>query len=338
MTLLEVKDLAVEFTTAEGVVRAVRGVDFTVEAGRTLGIVGESGSGKSVTSLAVMGLHRGAAVTGSVRFQGTELIGAPEETVRQLRGRRMAMVFQDALTSLHPYFTIGDQIAEAHRAHFGTGRRAALARAVEVLGDVGIPEPARRAGEYPHQFSGGMRQRAMIALALSCEPDLIIADEPTTALDVTVQAQVLELLMKIQQDRGLGIIMITHDLGVIARVADEVLVMYGGAAAEQAPAETLFSTPRHPYTQGLLDSLPRLDAADGDPLHAIPGSPPSLLSPPAGCAFHPRCARYAAAPEEVRAVCTDGRPPLRLVAEQHRSACLLDPPSAGRTTHQEVTA
>ncbi|MEV4614720.1 ABC transporter ATP-binding protein [Kitasatospora sp. NPDC049258] len=338
MTLLEVKDLAVQFDTAEGVVRAVRGVDFTVEAGRTLGIVGESGSGKSVTSLAVMGLHRGAEVTGSVRFQGTELIGAPEETVRQLRGRRMAMVFQDALTSLHPYFTIGDQIAEAHQTHFGTGRKAALARAVEVLGDVGIPEPARRAGEYPHQFSGGMRQRAMIALALSCEPDLIIADEPTTALDVTVQAQVLELLMKIQQDRGLGIIMITHDLGVIARVADEVLVMYGGSAAEQAPAETLFSTPRHPYTRGLLDSLPRLDAADGDPLLAIPGSPPSLLAPPAGCAFHPRCGLYAAAPEAVRAACTGERPPLRLVAEDHRTACLLDSPSEGRITHQEVTA
>ncbi|WP_371501284.1 ABC transporter ATP-binding protein [Kitasatospora sp. NBC_00374] len=338
MTLLEVKDLAVQFSTAEGTVRAVRGVDFTVEAGRTLGIVGESGSGKSVTSLAVMGLHRGAEVTGSVRFDGTELIGAPEETVRALRGRRMAMVFQDALTSLHPYFTIGDQISEAYQAHFGGKRRTAWARAVEVLGDVGIPEPARRAGEYPHQFSGGMRQRAMIALALSCEPDLIIADEPTTALDVTVQAQVLELLMKLQQDRGLGIIMITHDLGVIARVADEVLVMYGGSAAEQAPAETLFTAPRHPYTRGLLDSLPRLDAADGDALVSIPGSPPSLLAPPAGCPFHPRCAVYEAASEEGRRACTDERPPLRLVAEHHRTACLLDSPSDGRGPQKEATA
>ncbi|MDH6109538.1 peptide/nickel transport system ATP-binding protein [Kitasatospora sp. MAP12-15] len=322
MTLLEVNDLAVEFSTAEGTVQAVKGIDFAVERGQTLGIVGESGSGKSVTSLAVMGLHRGAKVSGSVRFDGAELIGAPEETLRKLRGRRIAMVFQDALTALHPYFTIGDQIAEAHRAHYGSGRKASWARAVEVLGDVGIPEPARRAGEYPHQFSGGMRQRAMIALALSCEPDLIIADEPTTALDVTVQAQVLDLLMRLQQERGLGIIVITHDLGVIARVADEVLVMYGGSAVEQAGADTLFTAPRHPYTRGLLESLPRLDAAEGEPLHSIPGNPPSLLAPPAGCAFHPRCPVYAAADAEQRALCTAGRPPLRLVATAHRNACV----------------
>lgn len=328
-TLLEVTDLQVEFNTAEGVVRAVKGVDFTVERGRTLGIVGESGSGKSVTSLAVMGLHRGADVTGSVKFDGTELLGAPDETVRRLRGRRMAMVFQDALTALHPYFTIGDQIAEAYREHNGGTRKAAWARAVEVLGDVGIPEPARRASEHPHQFSGGMRQRAMIALALSCEPDLIIADEPTTALDVTVQAQVLELLTKLQQDRGLGIVLITHDLGVIARVADEVLVMYGGAAAEQAPVDTLFATPRHPYTRGLLDSLPRVDAAEGESLRSIPGSPPSLLAPPAGCAFHPRCPVYAAKPSEL---CTGERPLLRLVAEGHRTACALDLDPDGATS------
>ncbi|MDH6127051.1 ABC transporter ATP-binding protein [Kitasatospora sp. GP82] len=321
MTLLEVTDLAVEFDTAEGAVRAVKGIDFTVERGRTLGIVGESGSGKSVTSLAVMGLHRGAEVTGSVRFDGTELIGAPEETVRRLRGRRIAMVFQDALTALHPYFTIGDQIAETYREHHGGSRKTAWARAVEVLGDVGIPGPARRAGEYPHQFSGGMRQRAMIALALSCEPDLIIADEPTTALDVTVQAQVLELLTRLQRERGLGLVIITHDLGVIARVADEVLVMYGGSAAEQAPADSLFTAPRHPYTRGLLDSLPRLDAPEGDPLRAIPGSPPSLLAPPPGCAFHPRCPVYA---ERKSPLCTADRPLLRVVDEGRRSACVLD--------------
>ncbi|MEV4555685.1 ABC transporter ATP-binding protein [Kitasatospora sp. NPDC049285] len=319
--LLAVHDLSVHFATAEGTVHAVKGVDFTVEAGRTLGIVGESGSGKSVTSLAVMGLHRGATVTGSAKLHGRELIGAPEEEIRRLRGRTMAMVFQDALTALHPYFTIGDQIAEAYREHHGGSRKRARARAVDVLGDVGIPEPARRADEYPHQFSGGMRQRAMIALALSCEPDLIIADEPTTALDVTVQAQVLELLMKLQQDRGLGIVMITHDLGVIARVADEVLVMYGGSAAEQAPADTLFAAPRHPYTRGLLDSLPRLDAADGAALRSIPGTPPSLLTPPAGCAFHPRCPVYAAAGDPR---CTGDRPALRQVADGHRSACVLD--------------
>ncbi|RKE22803.1 ABC transporter ATP-binding protein [Streptomyces sp. TLI_171] len=319
--LLSVRDLAVEFDTAEGAVRAVKGVDFTVDRGRTLGIVGESGSGKSVTSLAVMGLHRGATVTGSAKLDGVELIGAPDERLRQLRGRKMAMVFQDALTALHPYFTVGDQIAEAYRQHFGGSRKRARARAVDVLGDVGIPEPARRADEHPHQFSGGMRQRAMIALALSCEPDLIIADEPTTALDVTVQAQVLELLMRLQQERGLGIVMITHDLGVIARVADEVLVMYGGSAAEQAPADTLFTTPRHPYTRGLLDSLPRLDAPEDADLRSIPGTPPSLLAPPAGCAFHPRCPVYAAAPDDR---CTGERPPLRTVATGHRSACVLD--------------
>ncbi|MFD8482113.1 ABC transporter ATP-binding protein [Kitasatospora sp. NPDC059673] len=323
--LLAVKNLAVTFDTAEGTVHAVKGIDFTVERGRTLGIVGESGSGKSVTSLAVMGLHRGATVTGSAKLDGTELIGAPDDQLRTLRGRRMAMVFQDALTALHPYFTVGDQIAEAYRAHFGGTRKAALARAVDVLGDVGIPEPARRAREHPHQYSGGMRQRAMIALALSCEPDLIVADEPTTALDVTVQAQVLDLLMRLQQDRGLGLVLITHDLGVIARAADDVLVMYGGAAVEQAPADTLFTTPRHPYTRGLLDSLPRLDAEDGTALRAIPGAPPSLLAPPAGCPFHPRCPAYAAAPDPR---CTGERPPLRAVAERHRSACV----------HDEVTA
>ncbi|PYC77207.1 peptide ABC transporter ATP-binding protein [Streptomyces tateyamensis] len=324
MTLLEVRNLAVEFNTPDGAVQAVKGVDFAVDRGRVLGLVGESGSGKSVTSLAVMGLHRGAKVTGSAVFDGTELIGADPEAVRRLRGRRMAMVFQDALTALHPYFSIGDQIAEAHREHFGSSRKQSWARAVEVLGEVGIPEPARRAGEFPHQFSGGMRQRAMIALALSCEPELVIADEPTTALDVTVQAQVLDLLMRLKDDRGLGIIMITHDLGVIARVADEVLVMYGGSAVEQAGVDTLFTAPRHPYTRSLLDSLPRLESAEGEPLRAIPGSPPSLLTPPAGCAFHPRCPVYAAAPHDG---CTAQRPPLLAVAAAHRSAC----------SHPEVT-
>ncbi|WP_326587387.1 ABC transporter ATP-binding protein [Streptomyces sp. NBC_01294] len=300
--LLEVRDLRVTFTTGRGTVRAVDSIGFTVEAGRTLGIVGESGSGKSVTSLAVMGLHRGAVeVSGSVALAGRELTTLSERELSRVRGRRMAMIFQDPLSSLHPYYTVGEQIAEHFRVHFKAGRAAARKRAVDMLGEVGIPEPARRAGEYPHQFSGGMRQRAMIAMALACEPDLLIADEPTTALDVTVQAQILELIARLQQERGLGVVMITHDLGVVARVAHEVLVMYGGRAAEQAPADDLFADPAHPYTRGLLDSLPRLDTADDQPLPFIPGSPPSLLAPAPGCAFAPRCPGAAAR-------CTDVRP------------------------------
>ncbi|THA57279.1 ABC transporter ATP-binding protein [Streptomyces sp. A1136] len=301
--LLRVRDLRVTFTTPRGSVRAVDSLGFTVEAGRTLGIVGESGSGKSVTSLAVMGLHRGAEIGGSVELDGRELTGLSERELSRLRGRKMAMIFQDPLSSLHPYYTVGEQIAEHFRVHFKAGRAAARRRAVDMLGEVGIPEPARRAGEYPHQFSGGMRQRAMIAMALACEPDLLIADEPTTALDVTVQAQILELIARLQQDRGLGVVMITHDLGVVARVAHEVLVMYGGRAAEQAPVDQLFAEPAHPYTRGLLDSLPRLDDADDAPLRAIPGSPPSLLTPAPGCAFAPRCAKAAAR-------CADERPEL----------------------------
>ncbi|MET9573285.1 ABC transporter ATP-binding protein [Streptomyces virginiae] len=288
--LLAVRDLRVTFTTPRGTVRAVDSVGFTVEAGRTLGIVGESGSGKSVTSLAVMGLHRGAVeVAGSVALAGRELTGLAERELGKVRGRRMAMIFQDPLSSLHPYYTVGEQIAEHFRVHFRAGRAAARRRAVDMLGEVGIPEPARRAGEYPHQFSGGMRQRAMIAMALACEPDLLIADEPTTALDVTVQAQILELIARLQQERGLGVVMITHDLGVVARVAHDVLVMYGGRAVEQAPVDALFADPAHPYTRGLLDSLPRLDTSDDEPLPFIPGSPPSLLLPAPGCAFAPRC-------------------------------------------------
>ncbi|MFD9533501.1 ABC transporter ATP-binding protein [Streptomyces sp. NPDC060010] len=301
--LLEVRDLRVTFTTPRGVVRAVDSLGFTVEAGRTLGIVGESGSGKSVTSLAVMGLHRGAEVGGSVALDGEELTGMSEKRLSRIRGRRMAMIFQDPLSSLHPYYTVGEQIAEHVRVHLRSGRAAARKRAVDMLGEVGIPEPARRAGEYPHQFSGGMRQRAMIAMALACEPDLLIADEPTTALDVTVQAQILELIARLQQDRGLGVVMITHDLGVVARVAHEVLVMYGGRVAERADVDALFADPAHPYTRGLLDSLPRLDDPDDAPLRAIAGSPPSPAHPTPGCAFAPRCPMATA-------LCTDVRPEL----------------------------
>ncbi|MFF4320640.1 ABC transporter ATP-binding protein [Streptomyces sp. NPDC001568] len=327
--LLEVRDLSVTFTTPRGTVRAVDSLGFTVEAGRTLGIVGESGSGKSVTSLAVMGLHRGAEVTGSIALAGQELTGLAEKRLSKLRGRRMAMIFQDPLSSLHPYYTVGEQIAEHFRVHFRAGRAAARKRAVDMLGEVGIPEPARRAGEYPHQFSGGMRQRAMIAMALACEPELLIADEPTTALDVTVQAQILELIARLQQEHGLGVVMITHDLGVVARVAHEVLVMYGGRAVEQAPVDALFADPAHPYTRGLLDSLPRLDDADDAPLRAIPGSPPSLLVRTPGCAFAPRCPRAAAGTDAERALCATRRPELGPYAGPARaSACHHSGPAA----------
>ncbi|MFD8547223.1 ABC transporter ATP-binding protein [Streptomyces sp. NPDC059649] len=320
--LLSVRDLAVTFTTKDGPVRAVDSLSFDVRRGRTLGIVGESGSGKSVTSMAVLGLHTGAEVSGSIVLEGRELVGLSERALSRLRGRRMAMVFQDPLSSLHPYYTVGEQIAEHHRVHFGSRRAAARRRAVEMLAEVGIPEPERRAGEYPHQFSGGMRQRVMIAMALACEPELLIADEPTTALDVTVQAQILELLARLQEERSLAIVMITHDLGVVARVAHEVLVMYGGRAAEQAPVEALFAAPAHPYTRGLLDSLPRLDDADDAPLRAIPGSPPSLLSPTPGCAFAPRCPRAAAADWDSRERCTRHRPHL-VSSGGHAVACHL---------------
>ncbi|KUJ41328.1 peptide ABC transporter ATP-binding protein [Streptomyces albus subsp. albus] len=320
--LLRVRDLTVTFPTRHGPVRAVDSLGFAVRRGETLGIVGESGSGKSVTSLAVMGLHTGAEVAGSITLDGTELVGLPERELNRLRGRRMAMVFQDPLSSLHPYYTVGEQIAEHHRVHFGSRRAAARARAVEMLGEVGIPEPARRAGDYPHQFSGGMRQRVMIAMALACEPELLIADEPTTALDVTVQAQILELIARLQQQRGLAVVMITHDLGVVARVAHQVLVMYGGRAAEQAAVDDLFATPAHPYTRGLLDSLPRLDDSDDAPLRAIPGSPPSLLDPAPGCAFTPRCPRAAAATGDERRRCAEHRPELSAAAG-HPVACHL---------------
>ncbi|GII62390.1 dipeptide/oligopeptide/nickel ABC transporter ATP-binding protein [Sphaerisporangium krabiense] len=314
--LLEVTGLCVSF----GAVRVVDGVSFGVRQGRTLGIVGESGSGKSVSSLAVLGLHRTASVTGSIVFDGEELVGAPAERLRTLRGSRMSMIFQDPLSSLHPCYTVGEQIAESYRLHRRASRRAARERAVEMLAEVGIPEPRRRAREYPHRFSGGMRQRVMIAMALACEPNLLIADEPTTALDVTVQAQILELIARIQEERGLAVIMITHDLGVVAQVADDVLVMYGGRTAEYAGARALFKTPRHPYTQGLLASVPGtawVDADGGERLPAIAGAPPSPMTPPPGCRFHPRCSRFADARRP--AVCATERPGLS--GAGHKVAC-----------------
>ncbi|MCF2531873.1 ABC transporter ATP-binding protein [Yinghuangia soli] len=289
--LLDVADLKVRFRTEDGIVKAVDGLTFRLERGRTLGIVGESGSGKSVTNLALLGLHNPARSTieGRARFDGIDLIGAPERRLRDLRGRRLSMIFQDPLTALSPYYTIGEQIAETYRRHTKADRKAARARAVEMLDRVGIPQAARRIRDYPHQFSGGMRQRAMIAMALVCEPDLLIADEPTTALDVTVQAQILDLLGELQRDLGTAIILVTHDLGVVEDVADDVLVMYAGRAVEYGSTAEVLDTPQHPYTWGLLSSMPRLDGDVDEPLRPVPGSPPSLLNPPSGCAFHPRC-------------------------------------------------
>jgi peptide/nickel transport system ATP-binding protein len=288
---LEVHDLRIHFPTDDGLVRAVDGLSFRLERGRTLGIVGESGSGKSVTSLGILGLHhRGnAKVSGEIWLAGQELVHASREQVRRLRGRDMAMIFQDPLSSLHPYYTIGNQIIEAYRLHNDVSKQIARKHAIELLARVGIPQPERRIDDYPHHFSGGMRQRAMIAMALSCDPELLIADEPTTALDVTVQAQILDLIRDLQQEFNSAVIMITHDLGVVAELADDVLVMYGGRCVEYGSADDVFHRPEHPYTWGLLGSMPRLDLPPTERLLPIKGAPPSLINLPSGCAFHPRC-------------------------------------------------
>jgi peptide/nickel transport system ATP-binding protein len=289
---LEVKDLTVRFETDDGIVQAVTESSFSVDRGRTLGIVGESGSGKSVTSLAVLGLHRtrsNAKVSGEIWLDDDELIRASDEEVRKLRGGKMAMIFQDPLSAMHPYFTVGSQIIEAYRVHHGGTKKVARERAIDMLDRVGIPQPERRFNDYAHQFSGGMRQRAMIAMALVNNPQLLIADEPTTALDVTVQAQILDLIRDLQQEFGSAVIMITHDLGVVAELADDVLVMYGGKIIERGPAADVFRSPQHPYTWGLLGSMPRLDRDVRERLNPVKGSPPSLINLPSGCAFHPRC-------------------------------------------------
>ncbi|MFC7220008.1 ABC transporter ATP-binding protein [Streptomyces polyrhachis] len=316
---LSVRDLSVRFSTEDGVVKAVSDLSFDVERGKTLGIVGESGSGKSVTNLTILGLHNPqfTTVTGQITLDGQELIGVPEKTLEQLRGNQMAMIFQDPLTALSPYYTIGRQIAEPYMKHTGASKREAKQRAVEMLEKVGIPQPKLRVDDYPHQFSGGMRQRAMIAMALVCNPDLLIADEPTTALDVTVQAQILDLLKDLQQEFGSAIIFITHDLGVIADVADDIMVMYGGRAVERGTKAEVLRAPRHPYTWGLLSSMPRLDSPVEEPLTPIPGTPPSLLTPPSGCSFHPRC-DYTG--DVSGTACTTNRP---LLASGRASACHL---------------
>ena len=319
-TLLKVCDLKVTFTGQDGRrTHAVDGVGFEVRRGRTLGIVGESGCGKSVTSLAIMGLlpKRSAEVTGAIRFDGFDLLDVADETLRDIRGNRLAMIFQEPMTSLNPSFTIGDQIIEVILRHRGGSRRQARDRAIELLRRVHIPSPEKRIDEYPHRLSGGMRQRVMIAMALACDPRLLIADEPTTALDVTLQAQILDLMRELKAASNAAIILITHDLGVVAEVCDEVAVMYAGEIVERAPVDELFSNPQHPYTVGLLGSIPRLDHRVAH-LATIEGMVPNMTHPPSACRFAARC-------PFVTDICTRQTPPLAVVSPGHTSRCLRAP-------------
>ncbi|NEC46992.1 ABC transporter ATP-binding protein [Actinospica acidiphila] len=314
--LLEVRDLHVEFRTRDGVAKAVNGVSYGVDEGETLAVLGESGSGKSVTAQAIMGIldtPPGRITGGEVVFQGRDLLTLKEEERRRVRGAEMAMIFQDALSALNPVLTVGDQLAEMFTVHRGMSRKDARAKAVELMDRVRIPAARERVRQYPHQFSGGMRQRIMIAMAIALEPALIIADEPTTALDVTVQAQVMELLAELQREYRMGLILITHDLGVVADVADRIAVMYAGRIVESAPVHDIYKAPAHPYTRGLLDSIPRLDHK-GRELYAIKGLPPNLTRIPPGCPFHPRCPL-------ARDVCTTDDPPLYEVSGTRGSAC-----------------
>jgi peptide/nickel transport system ATP-binding protein len=319
--LLRVEDLRVEFPTEDGLVHAVDGITYQVFRGRTLGIVGESGSGKTVSSLTTLGLtkRQGALISGRIFFEDRDLLQLSDEEMRRIRGNDIAMIFQDPLSSLHPLYRVGKQLTEAVTAHHAVSKAKARERAVELLGLVGIPDPARRVDMYPHEFSGGMRQRAMIAMALANEPKLLIADEPTTALDVTVQAQILSLMERLQRELGMAIVIITHDLGVVAEMADDIAVMYAGRIVETAPATQMFAGPEHPYTWGLLRSIPTLDRPREEALVPIPGTPPSLIRRPSGCHFHPRCA-YAQ-PDHARI-----DPALAQVpgVPEHYVACLLE--------------
>jgi peptide/nickel transport system ATP-binding protein len=326
--LLSVEDLRVSFRTDDGIVHAVDGISYQLEAGRTLGIVGESGSGKTVSSLTALGLtrSRNSQIEGRIMFDGQDMVTLPDDKLRAIRGNDMAMIFQDPLSALHPFYKVGSQLTEAMQAHRRISRSAARARAAELLELVGIPDPKRRVDQYPHEFSGGMRQRAMIAMALANEPKLLIADEPTTALDVTVQAQILALLEDLQKRLGTAIIIITHDLGVVAELADDIAVMYAGRIVERGSALEIFHQPQHPYTWGLLTSIPRLDNPRGDELVPISGRPPSLIHRPAGCHFHPRCPYVQEAHKRV-----DPRlePAAGTVDGHHLAACLL--PTSIRT-------
>jgi peptide/nickel transport system ATP-binding protein len=318
-TLLDVRNLTVRFRTRDGVVQAVSDLSFSLRRGETLGVVGESGSGKSVTSLAIMGLLNPAYadVSGEILFEGTDLLKLSRHQLEKVRGNDVSMIFQDPFACLHPMYRVGDQIAEAVRAHSDMGKGAARNRAVELLGQVGIPNAAARARDYPHQFSGGMRQRAMIAMALVHNPDVLIADEPTTALDVTVQAQILELIDRVKREFDVGVILITHDLGVVAETASHVLVMYAGRAMEYGASADVFHAAQHPYTWGLLESMPTVERRL-EILVPIEGSPPSLLNPPSGCPFHPRC-KYRFSP------CDSQLPRFAAIPDGHMDACHLSP-------------
>jgi peptide/nickel transport system ATP-binding protein len=334
MSLLEVRDLRTSFRTDDGVVKAVDGVTFAVDKGKTLGIVGESGCGKSVTCLTIMGLNnpRNTMSSGEASFKGDNLIGMSSGSLRKIRGDQIAMIFQDPMTSLNPVHSIGKQLVEAVMLHNDVSSKVAKGRAVEALKEVGIPRADRRIDDYPHQFSGGMRQRVMIAMAMINDPELLIADEPTTALDVTTQAQILSLMRQLQEDHDTAIIMITHDLGVVAEISDDVVVMYAGNVIEEGTVESIFNAPQHPYTWGLLGSLPRLDA-DVERLTQIPGQPPSLLNPPSGCRFHPRC-------PYVMDVCVREVPKLGPTASDpvHLQACFLDDQTKEREASKLLAA
>jgi peptide/nickel transport system ATP-binding protein len=329
--LLQVKDLKVHFPTDDGVVKAVDGVSFSVSAGETLGVVGESGSGKSVSMLTVMGLitRKQAMIEGEIIFQGRNLLQASNEEMREIRGRQISMIFQDPLTSLHPYYRVGDQIVEGLRAHQSISKSEAMGQAIQMLGRVGIPKADERARQYPHEFSGGMRQRAMIAMALSLNPDMLIADEPTTALDVTVQAQILDLIARLKDEFEASVVIVTHDLGIVAEHADDVMVMYAGKIAEQGTRGDIYYGAHHPYTWGLLQSITRIDQPREERLRPIRGLPPSLIFVPPGCPFHPRC-------PYVMDVCKTRVPELLAPDGRHSSACHLTLEEKERIFDEEV--